>query len=225
MGHTVLSELLSSRRVRRASNLADASGSARFRLAEISGRLVELSGSGASSALTVAVGLVLEAQRAGEPVAWVSAAEPFFPPDLSESGVDLEALVVVRIPPRSSAVAHRRSASPPTPQAGLRAADQLLRSGGFGLVVLDLGPVAGLPLPAQTRLAGLAQRHDSLLLCLTEKKADAPSLGSLISLHAWARRRRLHDGRFACEVQVLKDKRRGPGWVHREVCRGPAGLR
>jgi recombination protein RecA len=124
--------------------------------------------------------------------------------------VDLEALGVVRVPRTALA---------------LRAADRLLRSASFGLVVLDLGPVSGLPLPAQTRLAGLAQRHDSLLLCLTEKEAAASSLGPLVSLHAWAGRRRLRDGHFACEVQVLKDKRRGPGWVHREVCRGPAGLR
>jgi len=227
--------LLASHHLQRASQLGEVSDAVHFRLTEISGRLVELSGDGASSALTVAVGLVLEAQRAGEPVAWVSATTaPFFPPDLAESGVDLQALVVVRLKgamTSSARLARDETSSadrdPPRRTVGLalRAADRLLRSGGFGLVVLDLGPVAGLPLPAQTRLCGLVQRHDSLLLCLTEKSDGAPSLGSLISMHAWAHRRRLRDGRFACEVRILKDKRRGPGWVHREVCRAPAGLR
>lgn len=178
----------------------------------IGGRLVELSAVGASAVLTVATGLVLEAQRAGEPVAWISGGSLFFPPDLAESGVDLESLVVIRVPPRLTEI--------------LRAADRLLRSGAFGLVVLDLERTAQLPLAAQSRLAGLAQRHDTAVLCLTTKETSAPSLGSLVSLHASATRRPATEGRFCCEVRVTKDKRRGPGWIHREEgFRGPPGLR
>ena len=94
--------------------------------AELSGRLCELSTVGsAPAALTAAFGLVLDAQRAGEPTAWVTTtADTFFPPDVAASGVDLTALIVVRVPD--------------TRTAG-RAADRLLRAGAFGLVVLDLG--------------------------------------------------------------------------------------
>jgi recombination protein RecA len=179
---------------------------------QLSGRLVEISGIGAVASLTAAVGLVLEAQVEGEPVAWLSLpASSFYPPDLADSGIDLGALIVVRVP----SIAH----------AG-RAADRLLRSGGFGLVVLDFGPegkLAELPMALQGRLVGLAQRHDAAILCLTEKPGDAASLGSMVSLRAEALRTRDGD-RFALTLRALKDKQRGPGWQHGEKLRGPAGL-
>jgi recombination protein RecA len=119
-----------------------------------------------------------------------------------------------------------------------RAANQLVRSGGFGLVVIDLGPkpapgglfegsgkggteYASIPMPLQTRLVGLAQKNDTAVVVLTEKPTQAGSLGSLVSLRAEARRTSTGGG---IELEVLKDKRRGPGQVHQETCRGPAGL-
>ena len=128
---------------------------------------------------------------------------------MAEGGVDLDALVVVRVP-GSLAVA--------------RAADRLVRSSGFGLVVLDLGANAEIPTPLQSRLASLAQKHHTALLCLTEKSSQAPSLGSLVSLRAQARRTKLAEDRFECELLAIKDKRRGPTWGQKEICRGPAGL-
>jgi recombination protein RecA len=177
-----------------------------------------VSGIGAVAALTTAVGVVLEAQVEGEPVAWIgisrspdgsrTPSSTFYPPDLADSGVDLEALIVVRAP----SIAH----------AG-RAADRLLRSGGFGLIVLDLGANAELPMALQGRLVGLAQRHDAAILCLTEKASDASSIGSMVSLRAEALRARDGD-RFALTLRAIKDKQRGPGWMHGERLRGPAGL-
>jgi recombination protein RecA len=165
--------------------------------------------SGATATLTVAFGLVLEAQRQGEPVAWVTPWESsFYPPDAAEGGVDLNALVVVRVPDARDVA---------------RAADRLVRSGAFGLVVLDVG-AARIPTPLQARLAGLAQKHRVALVCLTDKASEAPSLGSLVSLRVHARRKRIAEDRFACELIVLKDKRRGTTWAHEEICRGPAGL-
>lgn len=179
-------------------------------LEEIAGRLVEISGSGAPAVLTLAFELVLEAQQQGEPTAWITSEESaFYPPDVAEGGVDLDALVVVRVP---------------SVQAVPRAADRLVRSGGFGLVVLDLGAHAEIPIPLQARLAGLAQKHHTALLCLTEKPSQAPSLGSLISLRVQAHRTKSAKDQFTCELRVMKDKRRGPIWTHEEVCRGPAGL-
>jgi recombination protein RecA len=164
---------------------------------------------GTSASLTPAFELVLEAQRQGEPVAWVTPRESsFYPPDAAEGGVDLEALVVVRV---SDA------------RAVPRAADRLVRSGGFGLIILDLANAA-IPTPLQARLAGLAQKHHAALVCLTEKAEKARSLGSLVSLRVHAQRKPVAEDRFTCEIVALKDKRRGPTWVHTEVCRGPAGL-
>ncbi|RMH39604.1 MAG: recombinase A [Deltaproteobacteria bacterium] len=183
----------------------------RWRLAELSGRLVEIAGRGAATPLTAAIGLVVEAQRAGEPVAWVAAhAATFYPPDAADAGVDLAALPVVRV---SGA------------RAAARAADHLVRSGAFALVVVDLGARAAIPMAMQGRLVGLAQRHHAAIVCLTDTPADAPSLGSMVSLRAVALRQPAGRGRFRCKLAVVKDKRRGPGWSHAEVVRGPAGLR
>jgi recombination protein RecA len=193
----------------------------RFCLAETAGRLVELSGDVASCVLTLAMGLILDAQAAREPVAWVGSDESsFYPPDAAESGVDLAALVVVRL-----ALAQNAPAPSKRPTALAVAAERLLRSGAFGLVVIDLGKEPVLAQPLQTRLLGLAQRHQTALLCLTEKSEESGSLGSLVSLRAHAVRHWLARERFVCELRVGKDKRRGPVWSEREVCRGPLGLR
>jgi recombination protein RecA len=175
---------------------------AAWSLAELSGRLCELSG---GAAVTFAFRLIEESQRAGEPAAWIGATTScFFPPDAADGGVDLDALVVVRAPDASAVT---------------RAADHLARSGAFAVLVLDLdGRVP--PGPLLSRLLGLAQKHEVVIVLLT----DVP-LGSLVSLRAEGLARRRSDGAVECELRVVKDKRRAPGWTFQEVCRGPAGLR
>ncbi len=181
-----------------------------WRLAALSGRFGEISGDRASAVLTLVFRLVLEAQRMGEPVAWITSRQSlFYPPDASEAGVDLGALAVVRVSETGKAT---------------RATDHLVRSAAFGLLILDLGKNAYLPIQAQTRLVGLAKKHDTALLCVTEKESRQPSIGSLVSIRVDAARTQREQDRFRCEVRVLKDKRRGPGWTHGEVCRGPDGL-
>ena len=216
-------------------------------LEPLSGRLVEISGHRASANLTVAFGLVLEAQGKDEPVAWVTLAQStFFPPDVAESGIDLGRLAVVRVSDGTAAC---------------RAVVELTRSGGFGLVVLDLGPWAlpgvlpyflkdklekgpprarpsavvltkagrllkkrgGISVPFITKLVGLAQKTSTAVVVLTEKTRESSSLNSLISLRCEARRS--PDKPCEVEIDVIKDKRRGPGRRYREVCRAPAGLR
>jgi recombination protein RecA len=178
-------------------------------LAEVAGRLVEISSSTASAALTVTFTLVRQAQERGEPVGWVTLAESFFyPPDAARGGADLAALVVVRLTDAKSIA---------------RAGEKLLRSGAFGVVVLDLGAV-DIPMPLQTRLTGLAHRHHTALVCLTEKARAAFSLGSLVSLRAHAEKKRVADNRFICALRIVKDKRRGPTWNYEELYTGPAGL-
>jgi recombination protein RecA len=133
-------------------------------LASLTGRLVELSGLANAARLTAAFGLVVEAQRRTEPAAWITLrASFFFPPDAAAGGVDLRALPVVR-------VADARAAG--------RAADHLVRSGSFGLVVLDLGACDrrdSVPIPSLTRIQGLANKHDTVVVLLTEKSPNAPS--------------------------------------------------
>ena len=175
------------------------------------GRLVELSSWGGSAALTLAFELVAEVQQDGEPAAWIAgSSSTFYPPDAARCGIDLDALPVVRVRDEQSAA---------------RAADKLVRSGAFDLVVIDLVRNASIPAPLETRLLGLASKHGTTVLFLTEKQEESPSLGSLVSLRAQAVRKRTAEDRFSCEARILKDKRRGPGWSHREIRHGPAGLR
>ncbi len=183
----------------------------RWHLDEVTGRLVELSGAGAGAWLTAAMSLVAGTQRRGEPVAWVTLRGSFFfPPDAARHGVDLAALPVILAPGAAAAGA---------------AAERLLRSGAFGLVVLDLVPAGDdLPAPLVPRLAALAERHGTAVLCLTAKPAAAPSLGPLVSLRCEARREGLGPGPVPCRVTALRDRRRGRPWTHVEAFRGPAGL-
>lgn len=179
--------------------------------AELAGRIAELCGGRASSALTMAMGLIYQVQRQGEPAAWVSMGDTtFFPPDAALGGIDLEALPVVRVRD-----AHQAA----------RAADKLARSGAFGLVVLDLDERATVPTPLMRRLQKWAEEHDTALLCLTHRPADAPSLSSVVSLRGVAGRERTGEDRFSCRIEITRDKRRGPGWSFEEVCCGPPGLR
>lgn len=183
---------------------------AEWGLAALRGRLVELSARGASATLTTAFEIVLEAQTAGEPVAWIAPSRgSFYPPDAAESGVDLAALVVVRV---ADAV------------TGARAAERLLRSGAFGLIVLDLeGVEQELSMVQQGRLVTLAQAHDAAVVCLTEKTADGASVGSLVSLRIEALRTRTQS-EHELSLRALKDKRRGPGWERKRKASGPSGL-
>lgn len=209
---------------------------------ELAGRLVQLEGGGDSAALTLTFAVILEAQQCGEPVAWITprpaaarCSEPtveasvFYPPDAHDTGIDLAALPVVRVPGVTAAFA---------------AADVLLRSGGFGLIVADLSDVQSVAPTSLARLAGLARRHHTALVLLTRRAAPRThtgsrrssmeaispvesqgSLGSLISLHVRSERQRIGGDRFRCRLVVLKDKQRGPIWTYTEWCRGAMGLR
>jgi len=197
------------RLVRAAALEERLAGERPWSLAALAGRLTELAGQGS---LSLACRLVLEAQSCGEPACWIAAGSAiFFPPDMAANGVALDRLPVVRVADALQAA---------------RAADRLLRSGAFGLVVVDLAGLAAaarLRPAAQARLAQLARRHDTALLCL----AGAGSIGesSTVSLRARCRSERLGDSRYRCELAPLKDKRRGTGWRGEEICHGPAGLR
>ncbi|HSR95626.1 MAG TPA: recombinase A [Kofleriaceae bacterium] len=200
-------------RIVRLDGLAPAAGpdEARWGLDALRGRLTELSARGATATLTTAIELVLEAQHAAEPLAWVTLGNTsFYPPDLAESGVDLAALLVVRVHDVTAAA---------------RAAERLLRSGAFGLVVLDFGGTAtvDLSMAHQGRLVTLAQAHDAAIVCITEKAGEAASLGSLVSLRAEALRLHAREHDYDVTLRVLKDKRRGPGWSRTIKLRGPAG--
>lgn len=176
------------------------------------GRLVEITaGHPTSAQTTTAVTCLLNAQARGETAAWVQArGGSLYPPDLDDSGVDLDALVVVHVPAAAG------------PHGPFKAAEILLRSGGFGMVVVDCGKS---PIPTelswQSRLLALAREHASSVLLLTPANA---SLGSLIAFRIEPRRVRVGNGRFAIEHLVHKDKMGTLASLALDHHRGPAGL-
>ena len=177
---------------------------------QLAGQFCELSSVAGAARLTAAFRLVLDAQFEGEAVVWISTTlDTFFAPDVAENGVDLNALVLIRVP---------------DVKAVARAADRLLKSGAFGLIVMDLNCNASIPIPLQVRLTQQARTHDTTLLCLTSKAREAPSLGPMVSLRGQSTCRHLEVDRFQYEIEILKDKRHGPGWKHSEICRGASGL-
>ncbi len=186
-----------------------------------SGRLSELSGRASSGRTTAAVSLVIRAQEEDEPVVWVQPeGGALYPPDLAESGVDLDALVVVQVPAggarRAERARHARHARDAR-RGGrggerdlasnlARAAELLLRSGAFGLVVVDLGAEAPRGSAWQGRLSALAREHETRVVLLSERDDDAPSLGPMVGLRVAPSRQRRGPGRFVVEHRVLKDK-------------------
>ncbi|HLT36410.1 MAG TPA: hypothetical protein VK034_08990 [Enhygromyxa sp.] len=199
-------------------------------LAELAapGRIVELCG---QAQTTAAVMLLAQVQREGETAAWIQLARgDLFPPDLAAAGVDVEALVVVHVPDRDQA-----DRSPAAGQC--RAAELLLRSGAFGLVILDFG--RGEPRGStawQGRLLGLARQHEARVVILRERTSEVAesSLGPLTGLRiaSWIEPSRRADdppgftprtGCFTLRHEVLKNKSGGPVEPAPAQIRGPWG--
>lgn len=207
-----MNSLLSIRDISRASSLLGRrpTSLARLDIESLRGQLTELSSSRGHASTTLAIELISQAQKTGGPAAWIGPPTSlFYPPDVSDWSIDWSALAVIRV-----RGAHR---------AG-RAADKLLRSGAFELVVIDL-PEPDLPTPLLGRLLRLAETHESAAIFLTPTPDREASLASLISLRAHARWTDVDVARLRSTFAVIKDKRRGPGRTFSEVYDGPLGLR
>ena len=176
--------------------------------AELAGRLCELCAAPRQVHLTLACAIVREFQRSAEPTAWVTtSSDTFFPPDLARAGVDLAALPVVRAPDL---------------RASVIAAERLTRSGAFGLVLLELDSGRIIPAAVLGRLGRLARQHDTALLFLTTPGIE---LGSMVSLRGrGARCATTRHDRFRCRIDVIKDRRRGPGRSLDTTYRAPYGV-
>ena len=186
-------------------------------LASLLGRLTQIASGPQGGGSTVAAALVRKAQRQREPVAWVQwQGGSLYPPDLHAQGIALEALLVVHVGEAQQA------------QERLRAAELLLRSGGFGLVVVDL-TCGRLPtgLAWQHRLHQWARQHHSAVVLLTQGATDAegPSLGALISLQLVPRRQALGDGLFEQGCAIGKNKLGQALEPWQWLACGPPGLR
>jgi recombination protein RecA len=126
------------------------------------GQVVELWGEAASGRTRLALRAVAEAHRALRLAAWIDGARALYPPALPALGVRLEQLLLVH---------------PPEPKQLAWSALQLLRSGAFAAVALDLTHTSvRLSPPESHRLVDAASRSGGLLLLITP--AEAPGDGA-----------------------------------------------
>lgn len=174
------------------------------------GRLVELTGRGATARTSLVVHQLVRHQAEGELVAWVQPrGGTFYPPDAAEAGVDLDALTIVHVPPSAIEAA--------------RAAELLLRSGAFGLVVVDLEGMSQeqrLPTRALARLHALCRRHDAVVAFLAPPAPEA--LGSLVSLRLAPKRQPLGEV-WQIESEALRDKEHLGASMRHVKRKGPRG--
>lgn len=193
----------------RLYELTSAEMDAPWSLAHLSGRLTEILGRQGDLSLVAA--LIREAQEKGEPAAWIfTHRDTFYPPDLADNSIDLAALPVVFAG---------------SGEYAFRSAELLLRSGAFGLIIIDRKEEDNVSAAYQGRVVRLAQHYQAAVLCLTAEIDGAQPLGSLVSLRVEPRRVVSEQEDILYEARATKDKRHGPGWTHRAVYRSLAGLR
>lgn len=168
------------------------------------GTAVELWGEAASGRTSLALRAVSAAVREQRLCAWVDGPRELYPPAASALGVDLEALLIVR---------------PRAPGQLVWTAVQLLRSGAFACVVLDLTHTGvRLQLPEGKKLQDAAQKGGSLLVMLTPKNAPGDGMMRL-STEA--------QGIAGLRVEVLRSRRGATGqgalipWADLYPGRGP----
>ncbi|MEM7448649.1 MAG: hypothetical protein AAF355_10440 [Myxococcota bacterium] len=155
------------------------------------GYIVELSSNQAQGLNSVAVSCILHMQRIGETTVWVQSTQgSLYPPDLARAGVDLDALPTVHVPPLKLS----------------RAAEIVLRSGAFGLVVLDLREHQPAGIAWQSRLAQMARKNASRLILLTSTDRQQPSAGPMVSLRFKPHWRRTGTAEVELVCEVLKNK-------------------
>ena len=157
------------------------------------GQVVELWGEEASGRTSLALRAVASAHREGRLCAYVDGPGELYPPAAVAAGVDASRLLIVR---------------PKTAEQLAWSAVQLVRSGAFACVVLDLtrapGGKGGVRLsPAEgKRLMDAAARGGSLLLLLTTP--EAPGDG-MMRLRTEAR------GDEGLSVEVVRSRQGGIG--------------
>jgi RecA/RadA recombinase len=142
------------------------------------GRISELAGGPSAGRTGIACAIAAHATWAGETIGWVDPEDALDAEAAAAAGVALARTLWVR--PRGTADA-------------VRAAEILLRAGGFGLVVLDLGAQPGRTATATwARLGQAAERTRSTLLVLAPVRAAGGA--ATVGLEVAARHVRWSDG-------------------------------
>ena len=182
-----------------------------FSYTNLVGRITEFNGSRNTPVLSFLSLLIKEVLVKGEPVVWVETADSiFYPPDFAANGIDLTALPVVWAP---------------EVRDGIRAAEHLLRSNSFGLLIIDLPPHTIIDQGRLGKLARMADLNQTAVVLITGQEDGVSfTLGSIVSLRFVGSRMNRDNSTYTCTLSAVKDKRDAPGWRHMEVFHAPDGM-
>jgi recombination protein RecA len=213
-----LDELLQARYITRGKNLHSFSRDmSPWSYAALQGRLVSLLPGTMNAPLSALFHVVWDAQKECETIAWIGGPQScFYPPDVAARGVDLNGITVIRLN---------------TDRDMWFAADTLIRSGGVGMVIIDLASVHSHrgtskgTLALQHRLSGLARTHNTAVIILPHIN-PAPEAGALVSLTVRTHKMPLGIpvGTYQLGVTPKRDKNGTANWKIEEVCDAPDGL-
>jgi len=170
------------------------------------GCLSEICGATSSGRTSVLLAALAAATQRGEACALVDVSDAFNPVPAAGAGVDFDRLLWVRCHGKSP---QRRRVPEKSPDArkmeapveqALRVTDLLLQSGGFGLVMIDLGdvpfPIARrIPLTSWFRFQRVVERTPTVLFLIT----PAPCAQTCASLLLKVQAKSLAAGRRALE--------------------------
>jgi hypothetical protein len=166
------------------------------------GEMSELIGARSTGRTAVLIATLAEAVRAGGIVSLVDTFDRFDPDGAAAAGLDLDRLLWVRGPQLTieSLTAFGRAVARPAAhveqalQQAIRAADLIVRAGGFGVVALDLGDVPprwvrAFPFTTWLRLAHANEGRDAACLLVGDAPIGRSARGVSIRLEAtrvWA---------------------------------------
>jgi hypothetical protein len=146
------------------------------------GTLVEICGASSSGRTTLLNGLLSRCTSAGEAAAILDVSDSFDPVSASQIGVLLSELLWVRC---GAVQKHGRPLS--ALEQGLRAAELLLHSGGFGLLALDLAncpvkDVRQIPLTVWFKFCRAVEETRTLFVVLVQQPNAGSSSASTLDI-------------------------------------------
>ena len=157
--------------------------------------------------------ILAEATQAGECCAVVDCRDAFDPASASAAGVDLKRVLWVRAG-RAMAPGSRSMQKLPMEKA-MRAADMILHSGGFGVVVLDLcetaaGELNSIPLSYWYRFRRAVENTPSRLVVASH----VPLVKACAPLQLETRRERAAwEGLLFAGIECAVETRKQRGWM------------
>jgi len=149
------------------------------------GCLTQVFGSASSGRTSLLLSVLAASTERGEVCALVDVSDALDPLSAQAAGVHFEKLLWVRCGVRKSPVAKTSDRSMETPvDQALRVTDLLLQSGGFGLVIIDLGDVPDkfvrrIPLTSWFRFQRAVENTPTVLFVVAPVPC-APSCASLL---------------------------------------------